>query len=254
MSESIFNPRPGPAPMASMVLAQTWLEVRLVLRNGEQVVLTVVIPALLLIFFGSIRVLALGSGGIDYLVPGVMTVAVLSTAFAGQAIATGFDRRSGVLKRLSASPLSRSGLIVAKTLAVASIEVMQLLLISVIGRFMGWSPSGGVGSALVLLVLGTASFSGLGLVMAGTLRAEATLAAANLLFLLLLAGGGIFVPLAKFPGELRPLLSLLPTAALSDGLRQGFATPDQFPVAAAMILLGWAVVSIAGAALTFRWE
>jgi len=254
MIQSVFSPRPGAAPMASMILAQTWLEIRLTLRNGEQLVLTVVIPALLLVLFGSIRVPALGSGGIDYLVPGVMTIAVLSTAFTGQAISTGFDRRSGVLKRLSASPLSRSGLIVAKTLAVASIEVIQLLLIALIGRFMGWSPSGGIAPAIVLLAMGTASFSGLGLLMAGTLRAEATLAVANLLFLLLLAGGGIFVPLTKFPAGVRPVLSLLPTAALSDGLRQSFGQLHQFPFAAAVILLGWALVSIICAAVTFRWE
>jgi len=254
VTESLFNPRPGSASIPTMVLYQTWLEIRLTLRNGEQVVLALVIPALLLILFGSIRVPALGSGSIEDLVPAVMTVAILSTAFAGQAIATGFDRRSGVLKRLSASPLSRAGLIAAKTLAVAFIEVLQLVLVSVIGRFMGWSPAGGFVPAIVLLVLGTASFSGLGLLMAGTLRAETTLAMANLLFLLLLAGGGIFVPLTKFPAPLRPVLDLLPTATLSSGLRQSFEAHNQFPLAAAAILLGWAAISITCAAITFRWE
>src|SRR5690606_4742301 len=128
---------------------------------------------------------------VDFLAPGILALAVMSTAFTGQAIATGFERRYGVLKRLAASPLPRWGLMTAKSLSVLVTEILQVLLVAVIALSLGWSPRGNPFAVFLLLVLGTAAFSGLGLLMAGTLKAEATLAAANLVFLLLLIGGGV---------------------------------------------------------------
>jgi ABC-2 type transport system permease protein len=189
-----------------------------------------------------------------FLVPGVLALAVLSTAFTGQAISTGFERRYGALKLLGASPLPRWGLLAGKTLAVLFVEVIQVALIAVIALTLGWSPGGSALSVTVLLLVGTAAFSALGLLMAGTLRAEATLAAANLVYLLLLVGGGIFLPLERFPDAVRAGLELLPSAALADGLREVLADGAVLPGRPVLILLGWAMLAGALAARTFRWE
>ncbi|MFJ6743505.1 ABC transporter permease [Streptomyces sp. NPDC091279] len=238
-----------------MIAAQAALETKLLLRNGEQLLLTVVIPALLLALFGSVDIVDTGAGNaVDFLAPGVLALAVLSTAFTGQAIATGFERRYGVLKRLAASPLPRWGLMAAKTVSVLVTEVLQVVLLTAIAFGLGWSPHGNPLTVLLLLVVGTAAFSGLGLLMAGTLKAEATLAAANLVFLLLLVGGGVIVPLDRFPAGVQDALALLPVSALSDGLREVLQHGAGVPWADLGILTGWAVVGLAAAARFFRWE
>lgn len=191
MTVGTYTPKPGAAPLPRMIAAQAALETRMLLRNGEQLLLTVVIPTLLLVLFSAVDIVDTGKGkAVDFLAPGVLALAVMSTAFTGQAIATGFERRYGVLKRLASSPLPRWGLMAAKTVSVLVTEVLQVALLTVIAFALGWSPHGNPAAVLLLLLLGTAAFSGLGLLMAGTLRAEATLAAANLVFLLLLVGGG----------------------------------------------------------------
>ncbi|MFF0228332.1 ABC transporter permease [Streptomyces sp. NPDC004629] len=241
-----------------MIAAQAAFETRLLLRNGEQLLLTVVIPTLLLVLFSSVDIVDTGAGrAVDFLTPGILALAVMSTAFTGQAIATGFERRYGVLKRLASSPLPRWGLMTAKTASVLVTEVLQVVLLTAIAFALGWSPHGGAGTVaavLLLLVLGTAAFSGLGLLMAGTLKAEATLAAANLVFLLLLVGGGVIVPLDKFPSGAQDVLALLPVTALSDGLRDVLQHGAGMPWADLGILAGWAVVGLAAAGRFFRWE
>lgn len=255
MSTGTYSPKPGAAPVGRMIAAQTALETRMLLRNGEQLLLTVIIPSLLLVLFSTVDIVDTGADeAVDFLAPGVLALAVLSTAFTGQAIATGFERRYGVLKRLGASPLPRWALMTAKTLAVLVTEVLQIALLTAIALALGWSPQGGPFSVLLLLVLGTAAFSGLGLLMAGTLKAEATLAAANLVFLLLLVGGGVIVPLEKFPEPARSLLELLPISALSDGLRDVLQNGAAMPWGNALILAVWAVLGLGAAAKFFRWE
>ncbi|WP_202446966.1 MULTISPECIES: ABC transporter permease [Streptomycetaceae] len=238
-----------------MIGAQTALETRMLLRNGEQLLLTVVIPTLLLVLFSAVRIVDTGAGkAVDFLAPGVLALAVMSTAFTGQAIATGFERRYGVLKRLGASPLPRWALMTAKTGSVLVTEVLQVVLLTVVALALGWSPHGDPVWVVVLLVLGTAAFSGLGLLMAGTLKAEATLAAANLVFLLLLVGGGVIVPLSKFPHAFASVLHLLPISALSDGLRAVLRDGAGMPWGDAGILAVWAVLGLAAAGRLFRWE
>lgn len=255
MSAGTYTPRPGAAPLPRMIAAQTALETRMLLRNGEQLLLTVIIPTLLLVLFSAVDIVDTGSGAsVDFLAPGILALAVMSTAFTGQAIATGFERRYGVLKRLGASPLPRWALMAAKTLSVLVTEVLQVLLLTAIAFALGWSPQGNPLSVLLLLVLGTAAFSGLGLLMAGTLKAEATLAAANLVFLLLLVGGGVIVPLDKFPDEVQSVLGLLPISALSEGLRDVLQHGASMPWAQAGILAVWAVLGLGAAAKFFRWE
>ncbi|GEB59206.1 ABC transporter permease [Streptomyces gardneri] len=255
MSTGTYSPKPGAAPVGRMIAAQTALETRMLLRNGEQLLLTVIIPSLLLVLFSTVDIVDTGAGeAVDFLAPGVLALAVLSTAFTGQAIATGFERRYGVLKRLGASPLPRWALMTAKTLAVLVTEVLQVALLTAIALALGWSPQGNPLSVLLLLVLGTAAFSGLGLLMAGTLKAEATLAAANLVFLLLLVGGGVIVPLDKFPEPARSLLELLPISALSDGLRDVLQHGAAMPWGNALVLAVWAILGLGAAAKFFRWE
>ncbi|MEX0174243.1 ABC transporter permease [Streptomyces sp. LMG1-1-1.1] len=255
MSTGTYAPKPGAAPVGRMIAAQTALETRMLLRNGEQLLLTVIIPSLLLVLFSTVDIVDTGAGeAVDFLAPGVLALAVLSTAFTGQAIATGFERRYGVLKRLGASPLPRWALMTAKTLAVLVTEVLQVALLTTIALALGWSPHGNPFSVLLLLVLGTAAFSGLGLLMAGTLKAEATLAAANLVFLLLLVGGGVIVPLDRFPEPARSVLELLPISALSDGLRDVLQNGAAMPWGDALVLAVWAVLGLGAAAKFFRWE
>jgi ABC-2 type transport system permease protein len=251
-------PKPGAAPLHAMVGAQAALELRTLARNGEQLVLTLIIPVLLLLAFGHEALFSVGRiPRIDFVVPGILALAVMSTAFTGQAIGTGFERRYGVLKRLGASPLSRRGLIGAKTLTVLIVEVLQAALVLAVGALLGWQPSASPAAVFwvpLLLLAGTAAFSGLALLMAGTLRAEATLAAANLLYLVMLGIGGVLFPLTKFPAGARPVLRLLPAGALSDGLRSVLAHGGGLPVTDLLVLCAWALVAIAAAARLFRWE
>jgi len=255
VSVGTFTPAPGAAPLWRMIRAQAGLETCMLLRHGEQLLLTVVIPTLLLVLFSAVDIVDTGGGKrVDFLAPGILALAVLSTAFTGQAIATGFERRYGVLKRLALSPLPRWGLMAAKTCSVLVIEVLQVLLLTAVALSLGWAPHGNPAAVALLLLLGTAAFSGLGLLLAGTVRAEATLAAANLVFILLLVGGGVIVPLEKFPGAVQGVLHLLPIAALSDGLRGVLQHGAGIPWGDLGVLAVWAVAGLAAAARFFKWE
>jgi ABC-2 type transport system permease protein len=250
-------PAPGAAPLPSMIIAQAVLETRAVLRNGEQLLLTLIIPVLLLVAFSAEPLVKMQGSRVDFLVPGIIALAVMSTAFTSQAIATGFERRYGVLKRLGATPLPRAGLISAKTLTVIAIELLQTVIITGVGVALGWQPHGGPGAVVwvaLLVLAGTAAFSGLALLLAGTLRAEATLAVANLIYLVLLGVGGVIFPLTKFPPGVRAVLTLLPSGALSDGLRSVLQHGAGLPVRDLAVLVVWAAAAIALAARTFRWE
>jgi ABC-2 type transport system permease protein len=241
-----------------MVAAQAGLELRGLVRNGEQLLLTLIIPVLLLVVFSSEALISVGRGSrIDFIAPGILALAVMSTSFTSLAIGTGFERRYGVLKRLGATPLSRGGLVAAKGLTVLAVEAGQVALIAAVSALLGWNPvvtAVSVTSALLVIVAGSAAFSGLAMLMAGTLRAEATLAAANLVYLVLLGIGGVVFPLAKFPAAVRPLLRLLPSGAMSDGLRAVLRYGAGLPVRDLLVLAGWAIVGIGLAARFFRWE
>ena len=251
-----FTPAPGAAPVSRMILAQAAHEVRLMLRNPEQLLLTIVIPALMMVLFSGESLIATDGPGkrIDFYAPGLFGAAVLSTAFTGLAIGTGFERRYGVLKRMGATPLPRWGLVVAKALCVLCVEAIQIALLSAIALAMGWQPHGDPLAVALLVVLATGTFAGLAMLMAGTLRAEATLGLANFVFLLLLAGGGVIIPLSKFPSGARHVLDALPITALTNGLRDVLQHGATLPWADVGILAAWAAVAIAAAARTFKWE
>jgi ABC-2 type transport system permease protein len=249
-----LSPAGGAAPRLRQLAAQASMELRLTLRNGEQLLLTVIIPTVLLILFASAPIADLPKPRIDFLVPGVLALAVMSTAFTGQAIGTGFERRYGVLRRLGTTPLPRAALLGAKTLSVLCIELLQVAVLCLVGLAYGWSPHGSALAVLGLLLLGTAAFSSLGLLMAGTLRAEATLAAANLVYLLLLVLGGVAFPLTDFSSGVRHALELLPISALSGGLRVVLRGGGNVPLHDWLTLLAWAAVGTVTAARWFRWD
>lgn len=253
-----LSPKPGAAPRTAMLRSQISMELRLLSRNGEQLLLTLIIPLVLLILGARAdKIVDLGPGRpIDIITPGILALAVLSTSFTSLAIATGFERRYGVIKRLGASPLPRWGLLVGKIGAIAIIEVIQLAILSVVGLLLGWEPNGGltaIAEALLLVVLGTAAFGSLGLLIAGIMRAEATLAVANLVYVLLLVGGGLIVPLSRYPEAASHALQVLPSGALGQGLRDVFAGAglSSFSV---VVLIMWAVCCGLGVSRTFKWE
>jgi ABC-2 type transport system permease protein len=245
-------PRAEAAPRTQMLRAQARAELTLLLRNGEQVLLTLVIPLGLLVVLSTVDVIDVTGRRVDFFVPGVLALAVMSTAFTGQAIGTGFERQYGVLKRLGATPLPRSVLLLAKTLAVLAVEVLQVALISLVGLVLGWHPHGSFLGVVLLVVLGTAAFSGLGLLIGGTLRGLTTLAAANLLWFVLLVLGGIVFPLSAYGGA-ADALRWLPTAALSDGLRQ-LLQHGTLVGRDLLALALWAAAGLTAAAKLFRWE
>ena len=247
-------PRPGAAPLTAMLAAQTRTELTLLLRNGEQVLLSLVIPIGLLVVLATLDVVEVRTGRarVDFFTPGLLALAVMSTAFTGQAIATGFERQYGVLKRLGATPLPRSTLLLAKSLSVLAVELLQLLLLSGVASALGWDPAGSVWAVLALVAVGTAAFSGLGLLLGGTLRGLTCLAVANLAWLLLLVLGGMLFDLDAF-GPAEPVLRLLPSAALAHGLRATLL--DGAGVGSDLfILAAWGVLSLLVASRAFRWE
>ncbi len=248
-----LTPAPGAAPTRTRWWAQARLEWRQLMTNGEQLLLTLVIPVAVLV-----GLTWAGLATIDEATPGVMALAILSTAFTATAIATGFERRSGVLKFLGSTPLGRTGLLVGKTTATLAVILLQLVLLAAVALLMGWSPAGGAIPAVVVVVLlGTVALGTWGVALAGLLRAEATLAVANGIFLLLLFAGGTVLPADRLPGPLASVVGLLPSAALGDALR-ALLDPSSagagLPIASMLILLAWAVAGTALAVRTFRWE
>ena len=251
--------RPSPAaPAWRCTLAQAAMEVRLTSRRGENLLVTLVIPVVMLVFFASVDVLSVGVGHpIDFLLPGVLALAVISTSLVNLGIATAYERYYGVLKRLGGSPLPRSGLIAAKMLAVLAVEALQVtLLVTIAAAGFGWTlgPGANVGIAVAALVLGTLAFAGMGLAMAGALRAETTLALANGLFLVFLLLGGIVLPIDHLPGALEALARVLPASALSDALRIGLGSGAGDALEPLALLAIWGVGAAVVAGRTFRWE
>lgn len=239
----------------SALRAQVRAELALLARNGEQLLLTLGIPILLLGFFSKVDVLPTGSGEpVDFLAPGILALAVMSTAMVGLGIATGFERSYGVLKRLGATPLGRGRLVVAKVVTILVVELVQLAVLGLVALALGWRPGGGWLMAVPPVVLGTAAFAGVGLTLAGRLPGTVNLAAANGLYLVLLLLGGMVIDLDELPGPLRAVARALPSGALADALRGAFSAGHSVPGRAWVVLALWAVVAPLVAARTFRWE
>lgn len=256
-----FNPAPGAAPLVTQVVAQARMEARLMLRNGEQLLLAIVIPVIVLV--GGVLAadrMGLDLDGhepVDVLAPGVLALAVMSTAFTSIAIATGFERRYGVIKRLGSSPLPRSGLLLGKVSALLNVVALQLVVLTVVAVALGWRPSPAqpamsIGATVLAVAAGTWAFASLGLFVAGVLRAEAVLAVANLVYLLLMAGGGVVLPTSSY-GAAAGVISWLPSASLGDAMRAALVDA-RLDGPAVAILVGWGLLGTLLTARTFRWE
>lgn len=245
----------APAAAPARVLGQARFEAGTLLRNGEQLLVSIVLPlgALLGLTLGGVP--SLGPGArVDVATPGVLALCVVSAAFTAQAIATGFDRRASVLRLLGTTPLGRSGLLWGKALATLGVEVLQWCVVGGVGLAVGWRPDlTGLGYAVLFLLLGTWTFVALALLLAGSLRAEGVLAVANLVWVVLLVLGGVVVPRTELPSALGAVVGALPSAALGDGLRAAFGSGDLL-VGPALVLVAWGVAATVLAAWTFRWS
>ena len=250
-----------PASPARAIAAMTAMELRLVLRRGENLFATIVIPTLVLVLFSSLAILPTGTGRpVDFLLPGSIALGIVATSLVSLGISTAYDRSYGVLKRLGGSPPSRAELVVARLLTVLVVEAIQVaLLVGTATVVLGWTlgPSGGSPVLLVVaVILGTVAFAGLGLLLAGTLRAETVLAVANVLFLGFLVVGGVIVPIEHLPGPLAAVAAALPAAPLSELLRIALGTPvaGSDATSAVLLLAAWALAASGVAATTFRWD
>ncbi|MGI8794581.1 MAG: ABC transporter permease [Acidimicrobiales bacterium] len=238
-------------------MAQTRAEVTMTLKRGESLLLALGIPMVLLGFFSLVDVLPRPDDTIDsvaFLAPGVLALAVMSTALVGLAIATGFEREYGVLKRLGTTPLGRPRLLGAKTIAIIVVEVVQVAVLGVEALLLGWRPNGG-GLALagLAMLLATVGFAGLGLLMAGRLAGLTTLAAANGLYLVLLLLSGMLIPLDNLPGPVAVVSKLLPSGALTQVMRDSLSGSTG-SLTSWLVLAAWAVIGPVAASVSFRWE
>lgn len=249
------DPRAAPAWQA--VLAMTAAELRLALRRGETLVATAVLPIVVLLFFATVGIVPTPTARpVDFLLPGSIAFAIIASSLVSLGITTAYDRYYGVLKRLGGSPLSRAELIAAKMLAVLVVEVVQVgLLVGAASLLLGWSapPGASVGLFVAALFLGTLAFAGLGLMLAGTLRAETMLAVANGLFVASLLLGGIILPIDHLPDPLAALAGALPAAALSEAFRVALGVGGD-ATGALILLAGWGLGATGLAVITFRWE
>ena len=246
-----LSPAPAPAPPAKRIIRHGLIEARLLIRNGEQLLLALVIPLAILVA-GRFATSSIGS--MEVLGPSVLALAVWSSAFTSTAITTAFERRYGVLERLATTPLGKHGLLAGKALALIMIMLGQLVILAGAALGLGWRPAFTPLSALLavlLVILATATFVCLALLLAGRLRAESVLALANLIYVILLIGGALIIPLARYPAVLRPVIEALPTAALGEGLRA--AANGQILGWPVPVLLAWLVAAGLAAWKGFRW-
>jgi ABC-2 type transport system permease protein len=241
------------------LIAQSRAEVTMTIRRGETLLLTIGIPVVLLVFFTKVSVTTVptSSTRVDFLAPGIIALCVMSTSMVALSIATAFERTYGVLRRLHVTPLGRGRLIGAKVIGVLVVETIQIVVIAVVAGLLGWAPNGGIGTtleALALLALATIGFAGIGLALAGRLRAEVDLAAVNGLYVVLLLISGFVIPLTSFPSWLQHVIIATPSGALAQGLRLTLAAGTGATTADFVSLVLWAIAAPFIAARTFRFE
>lgn len=241
------------------VIEQGRYETMAMLRNGEQLMLNIIFPVMALIalrFTGLIDEYAnsVGVSRMDAAVPGVLALCVISTALSGQGIATGFDRRYGVLRFLATTPLGRNGLIMGKCIAVLVVVAIQFMLVAVLGYGLGWRPDAiAVSRSIITMIMGAGAFTALGLLIAGTVRAEATLAIVNIAWVILAGAGGVVFPLKSFPDWYAAVVAWSPSAALGDALRGNFIQ-HQWLADPHWVLIVWTVVIGFIASRKFKWS
>ncbi len=244
------------APLVRQILNQVRYELLLTLRRGENILVTLIVPIMLLVFFASLNIApAINGNAINFLLPGILAIAIMAAGMVNLGIATAYERYYGVLKRLGSSPLPRSGLIIAKVISILILEAIQVLLLVVVAVLLyHWQPAGSALLTLLAIALGTITFAAFGLAMAGGLRAELTLAGANALFLAFVFLGGGVVPLSRLPGPLSALAELLPATALTQALQATMNSNRGVPTFPLSVLTVWAVLMLVIAIRTFKWE
>jgi len=258
------TPRPVPAPSTAgaasarrRVLSQSAFEARAILRNGEQLMVTILLPVMALVGLTQTSIVEIDTGGasrVDFMTPGVIALAVMSAAFTSQSIATAFDRRNGVLRLMATTPLGRGGLLTSKIIGVLTVEAVQIAVITVVAVVLGWRPDpAGIPLAVVAVLLGTAAFTSLALLLAGTLRAEGVLAVANIVLVLLVVLGAVLTSADQLPGALRHVALLLPSGALGEAVRGAFLD-GAIPAFSLVVLFGWTAALGWGAGKLFRWS
>ena len=255
-------PVPGPSSAGAAstrrrILAQSAFEAKMILRNGEQLMVTILLPVMALVGLSQTTFIDLDTGGrsrIDFITPGIITLAVMSAAFTSQAIATAFDRRNGVLRLMATTPLGRGGLLASKILGVLAVVAVQIVVIAAVALSLGWRPDPvGIPLAVLAVLLGTASFTSLAMLLAGTLRAEGVLAVANIVLVLLTVLGAVLIPADQLPDVLRHVALLLPSGALGEAMRGAFFDAA-IPAFSTLILLAWTAALGWGAGKLFKWH
>lgn len=257
-----LGPVPGPSTAGAAstrrrILAQSAFEAKMILRNGEQLMVTILLPVMALVGLSQTSIIDLDTAGrsrIDFITPGIIALAVMSAAFTSQAIATAFDRRNGVLRLMATTPLGRGGLLASKIIGVLAVEAVQIVVISAVAVGLGWRPDPvGIPLALVAVLLGTAAFTSLAMLLAGTLRAEGVLAVANIVLVLLTVLGAVLTPAEQLPDALRHVALLLPSGALGEAMRGAFFDAS-IPPFSLLVLLAWAAGLGWGAGKLFKWH
>lgn len=245
----VFAPAPGANSAVRVVRALATLELKLFLRNGEQLMLNMLIPVAALISACVAPIGHLIDPRATAVLPGVLALAVISSAFTGQAIAVGFDRRYGALKRLGATMAPPWAIIAGKSSAVAVVVALQSILLGTIAYTFGWRPSSvSLAEIVVLLPAGAIAFAVLGLLLGGSLRAEVVLPLANILWFAQAASLAFTVWSGPAASGWSSVVALTPAGALASALRDA-AAGAHFDLSAPLVLLVW---SIAGGALAKR--
>jgi ABC-2 type transport system permease protein len=238
--------------------AQTRAEIEMTLRRGETLLLTIGIPVLLLVFFSISNVTTSPTPHrVDFIAPGILALCIMSTSLVALSISTGFERSYGVLRRLHVTPLGSRRLIGSKIAAVLVTEVIQVIVLSVVALLLNWNPRGGLSGALQvtgLMILASGGFAGIGLLLAGRLKAEVNLAASNGLYLILLLVSGIVVPISSMPQALQSIVVATPSGALAEGLHRVLGL-GLAPTIGDWISVGlWALLAPLLAMRTFRFD
>ena len=241
------------------VIEQGRYETMAMLRNGEQLMLNIIFPVMALFALRFTSLIdeyanSVGVSRMDAAVPGVLALCVISTALSGQGIATGFDRRYGVLRFLATTPLGRNGLIMGKCIAVLVVVAIQFTLVAALGYGLGWRPDAiAVSRSIITMLMGAGAFTALGLLIAGTVRAEATLAIVNIAWVILAGAGGVVFPLKSFPDWYAGVVAWSPSAALGDALRGNFIQ-HQWLAEPHWVIIVWTVVIGFIASRKFKWS
>jgi ABC-2 type transport system permease protein len=250
-----FAPAPGQGRKSRMLFTQARIETMLALRNGEQILLTLLIPVALLIGLTLLTFMPMHTPRVDSVTPRIFALAIMSSAFTGQAIALGFDRRYGVLKRLAATAIPRWLLVGGRLTAAMAIVVIQLVVLGVVAALLGWRPdAGGIAWAVLLIVLGTLAFGALGVLLGGSLRAEIVLALANIIWFVLVLAGGASVATSSTPHGISDVMLALPSGALAEGLYAALGHGTSPLWLCAAVLLGWGALAAAVASRTTKLD